>query len=131
MYFGLSAVKNRSIAVVIISNGPGELSTWVRPVVNELNKIFNNGQWANKCDISLRLILVPCPNANGKEYDFAKSWKKFDLVTQSKSFWKLLIKPSIYAKWPSKGIVIFLGGDQFWSVLLAKRLGYRLSLIHI
>ena len=32
--------------------------------------------------------------------------------------------PSNYAKWPKEGIVIFLGGDQFWSVLLAKRLGY-------
>merc|ERR1712224_159650 len=25
---------------------------------------------------------------------------------------------------PKKGVVIFLGGDQFWSILLAKRLGY-------
>jgi len=36
----------------------------------------------------------------------------------------LLISPYHYAKWPQKGIIIFLGGDQFWSVLLAKRLGY-------
>ena len=117
-------MKNKSVAVVIVSNGPGELSTWVRPVVNALNKMYKNGIWKEKFDLSTRLILVPCPNANGKEYKVAKSWKTFDLVTKSKSFWKLLIKPSLYAKWPKKGIVIFLGGDQFWSVLLAKRLGY-------
>ena len=39
MYFGLTAMKKKSVAVVIISNGPGELATWVNPVVNELNKI--------------------------------------------------------------------------------------------
>ena len=40
MYSGLTAMKKKSIAVVIISNGPGELTTWVNPVVDELNKIF-------------------------------------------------------------------------------------------
>lgn len=39
MYLGLTAMKEKSIAVVIISNGPGELSTWVRPVVDYLNRI--------------------------------------------------------------------------------------------
>ena len=39
MYSGLTAMKKKSVAVVIISNGPGELATWVNPVVNELNKI--------------------------------------------------------------------------------------------
>ena len=72
----------------------------------------------------IRDRLVPCPNATGREYEVAKSWNKFELVTQAKSFWRLLIRPHQYAKWPQQGIVIFLGGDQFWSVLLAKRLGY-------
>merc|ERR1712078_787319 len=27
--------------------------------------------------------------------------------------------------WPRNGVVVFLGGDQFWNVLLAKRLGYQ------
>ena len=41
MYSGLTAMKKESVAVVIISNGPGELTTWVNPVVDELNKINN------------------------------------------------------------------------------------------
>ena len=32
-------MKKKSVAVVIVSNGPGELATWVRPVVDELHKI--------------------------------------------------------------------------------------------
>ena len=117
-------MKKESIAVVIITNGPGELSTWVRPVVNKLNKINYSLKRNNRFNFLIRLVLVPCPNATGKEYEVAKSWNKFELVTKSKTFWKLLIRPYCYAKWPKKGIVIFLGGDQFWSVLLAKRLGY-------
>jgi hypothetical protein len=124
MYPGLIAMKKKSIAVVIISNGPGELSTWVRPVVDYLNKINDTSKNIDKLNFSIRLVLVPCPNATGKEYEVAKSWHKFELVTEAKTFWKLLIRPAQYAKWPKKGIVIFLGGDQFWSVLLAKRLGY-------
>ena len=39
MYSCLTAMKKESVAVVIISNGPGELTTWVNPVVDELDKI--------------------------------------------------------------------------------------------
>jgi len=124
MYSGLTAMKKKSVAVVIVSNGPGELTTWVNPVVDELNKIKKSLYDDNKQDFILRLVLVPCPNATGKEFLVANSWNKFELITQSKSFWKLLIKPHSFAYWPKKGVVIFLGGDQFWSVLLAKRLGY-------
>ncbi len=124
MYSGLTAMNKKSLAVVIVSNGPGELATWVRPVVEELNK--RNGSLCDKekLDFILRLVLVPCPNATGKEFTVAHSWNKFELITKSKCFWKLLINPHSFANWPKKGIVIFLGGDQFWSILLAKRLGY-------
>ena len=124
MYSGLTAMKKKSVAVVIISNGPGELTTWVNPVVDELNKINRSLCDEDKQDFTLRLVLVPCPNATGKEFLVANSWNKFELITKSKSFWKLLIKPHSFANWPKKGVVIFLGGDQFWSILLAKRLGY-------
>ena len=69
MYLGLTAMKEKSIAVVIISNGPGELSTWVRPVVDYLNKINNTSKNIDKLNFSIRLVLVPCPNATGKEYE--------------------------------------------------------------
>ncbi len=117
-------MKKKSVAVVIVSNGPGELTTWVNPVVDELNKIKKSLCDDDKLDFNLRLVLVPCPNATGKEFLVANSWNKFELITKSKNFWKLLIKPHSFAHWPKKGAVIFLGGDQFWSILLAKRLGY-------
>ena len=117
-------MKKKSVAVVLITNGPGELSTWVRPVVDNLNKINESAEEKNKLNLIIRLVLVPCPNATGKEFEVATSWKKFELITKAKTFWRLLIKPSSFGNWPNKGIVIFLGGDQFWGILLAKRLGY-------
>ena len=61
MYSGLTAMKKKSVAVVIISNGPGELTTWVNPVVDELNKINKSLCDNDKHDFALRLVLVPCP----------------------------------------------------------------------
>ena len=117
-------MKKKSVAVVIITNGPGELTTWVKPVIDNLNKINNSVSETKKLNLSLRLVLVPCPNGTGKESEVAESWNKFDLVTKSRIFWRLLVNPYSYGYWPKKGVVIFLGGDQFWSILLAKRLGY-------
>ena len=77
MYSDLTAMKKKSVAVVIISNGPGELATWVNPVVNELNKINKSLFDEDKLDFTLRLVLVPCPNATGKEFLVANSWNKF------------------------------------------------------
>ena len=78
-------MKRKSVAVVIITNGPGELSTWVRPVVDYLNKINDTSKNNDKLNFSIRLVLVPCPNATGKEYEVAKSWRKFELVTEAKT----------------------------------------------
>ena len=39
--------------------------------------------------------------------------------------WGLLLRPRRYGPWPRRGVVVFLGGDQFWTVLLSARLGYR------
>ncbi len=114
-----------SLAVVFVSNGPGELATWVRPLAKNLHKRILMRPLAENSEISFRLLLVPCPNATGNESIVAGKWDYFDEIYSSKSFWNLLISPNKYSYWPRKGLVVFLGGDQFWSVLLSARLGYR------
>ena len=52
--FLLTAMKKKSVAVVIVSNGPGELTTWVNPVVDELNKINKSLCDEDKHDFTLR-----------------------------------------------------------------------------
>ena len=80
-------MKKKSVAVVIISNGPGELTTWVKPVINNFKKEILTLKSKKHIDFHLRLILVPCPNANGNEYEIAKKWPNLDfcLTRQSKT----------------------------------------------
>ena len=121
----LTAISNESAAVVIVSNGPGELATWVKPVLDYLIKQKSKSINLNIPNYKLVLSLVPCPNATGKEFTVANDWQILDLIIPAKNFLKLLLKPSLFGSWPRNGVVVFLGGDQFWNVLLAKRLGYE------
>jgi lipid A disaccharide synthetase len=74
---------------------------------------------------SLQLVLVPCPNATGSEHRVAAAMGLFERIIPAASFWWLLLRPRRYGPWPRRGVVVFLGGDQFWTVLLSARLGYR------
>ncbi len=120
-----TAISNESAAVVIVSNGPGELATWVKPVLDYLIEEKSKSINLNVPNYKLILSLVPCPNATGKEFTVANDWQILDLIIPAKKFLKLLLKPSLFGSWPKNGVVVFLGGDQFWNVLLAKRLGYK------
>jgi len=114
-----------TLSIVLISNGPGELTTWVRPIAEQLHQELLMKPRSKISHISLNLVLVPCPNGTGKEKQVAQKWGQFFQITSAKDFWCLLINPSKFGYWPKKGVVVFLGGDQFWSVLLAKRLKYK------
>ena len=117
-------MSNDTLAIIFVSNGPGELATWVKPLAQELHKQIALRPKAHTSSKSLNLVLVPCPNATGLENVVAKKWLHFEQIIKAKNFWKLIFNPNEFGSWPSKGLVIFLGGDQFWSVLLSARLGY-------
>ena len=117
-------MSNDPLAIIFVSNGPGELATWVKPLAKELHKQFELKPKSLSSSRSLNLVLVPCPNATGYENVVAKTWMQFEKIIKAKNFWKLILNPNKFGSWPSKGVVIFLGGDQFWSVLLSARLGY-------
>ncbi len=113
------AEKSGLIDVVILSNGPGEVATWVKPVVRSLH------QKAPKLRISV--ILSPCPHASGQEHITVQRYPEVDRVQSAEHFFKFLLtgKTANRWDWHSQGVIVFLGGDQFYTVLLAKRLGYR------
>ncbi len=112
-------------AIVLVSNGPGELSTWVRPLAERLHGLLPLRPRVPTAACSLRLVLVPCPNATGQEHRVALGWNLFERVLPATRFWWLLLRPRRHGPWPARGVVVFLGGDQFWTVLLSARLGYR------
>jgi hypothetical protein len=120
-----AALVQPAATIVLVSNGPGELSTWVRPLAQELHRLLPLRPRDPQAPCSLQLLLVPCPNATGEEARVAKGWGLFNRVLPAGRFWWLLLRPGRHGPWPRQGVVVFLGGDQFWTVLLSARLGYR------
>ncbi len=111
------------IDILILSNAPGELATWVKPVVRELRALLGNERDA----VRISVVLSPCPNASGQEADIARSYPEVDRVQAADKFFPFLLfgKTAENWEWRDRGVVIFLGGDQFFPVVIGKRLGYR------
>ena len=111
--------------IVLVCNGPGELTTWVRPLARRLQAEMPLRPDRLCAPTGLQLVLVPCPNATGSEHRVAAAMGLFERIIPAARFWWLLLRPRRYGPWPRRGVVVFLGGDQFWTVLLSARLGYR------
>ena len=111
--------------IVLVCNGPGELTTWVRPLARRLQAEMPLRPDRLGAPTGLQLVLVPCPNATGSEHRVAAAMGLFERIIPAARFWWLLLRPRRYGPWPRRGVVVFLGGDQFWTVLLSARLGYR------
>ncbi|MGI0481981.1 lipid-A-disaccharide synthase [Geminocystis sp. CENA526] len=113
--------------IVILSNGPGEITTWVLPVIKQLKSQLNHLQK----NIRISLILSPCPHATGNEIEIAKSWQEIDRTQSAEHFFSFLLWGKTVDNWDwyKQGLVIFLGGDQFFTLVVAKRLGFK-SLIY-
>jgi lipid A disaccharide synthetase len=111
--------------IVILSNGPGEVTTWVRPVVKALAQVFAEDR------VRISVLLSPCPHSTGQEAAIASSYSAVDRVLPAADFWSFLLwgKTKDNWQWHQRGIVVFLGGDQFYTVAISRRLGYS-SLIY-
>jgi lipid A disaccharide synthetase len=111
------------IDIIILSNAPGEVTTWVRPVVRALRAKLGE----DRSTIRISVIMSPCPNASGREVQMLTAYPEIDRVQGAEHFTKFLVwgKTADNWDWRNKGIVIFLGGDQFFPVVIGKRLGYQ------
>ncbi|MGQ4648331.1 lipid-A-disaccharide synthase [Lyngbya aestuarii] len=109
--------------IVILSNGPGELATWVRPVVRALRQQLGD----DRSLVRISVILSPCPHATGQEVEIVKSYPEVDRVQGADYFWQFLLRGVITQNWDwrEQGVVVFLGGDQFFPVVIGRRLGYH------
>ena len=123
----LTSAPNDTFDLVILSNGPGEVLTWVRPVVSALwQQLEPAGQAQARC-VRISVILSPCNHASGKEADILRSWPEVDRVQAPEDFWPFLLRGQTADSWHwhDRGVVVFLGGDRIFPVAIARRLGYR------
>lgn len=103
--------------VVIITNSPGELSSWVRVTVEKVRQMAPSTR--------IVVMLVPCPYASGREAAIAQSWGEIDLVLTPREFLAHLVGVSDSRYRPaSSGVVVFLGGDYWHAVLMSRKLGF-------
>lgn len=113
--------------ILILSNGPGELTTWVYPFLQALVKLTTElaTETAKPC-MRISIALSPCQNASGQEVQLAQSFPLVDRVLPEAQFFDFLLWGRTPAwQWSKRGVVVFLGGDQFFAVAIAKRLGYK------
>ncbi len=112
-----------AVDILILTNAPGELATWVKPTVRELRDRLGN----DRSEVRISVVLSPCPNASGQEAEIARSYLEVDRVQSAEHFFSFLIrgKTAEHWDWHDRGVVLFLGGDQFFAIVIAKRLGYR------
>lgn len=93
----------------LTSNSPGEVTTFVRPVVAAVQK--RHPDW------KVQVCLVPCPYATGAEAKVIRSWSESPEVwtpwQTTKAWWKASGRCE-------RGAIVFLGGDP-WHALLLKR----------
>jgi lipid-A-disaccharide synthase len=114
--------------ILILSNAPGELTTWVFPFLKALDIAQRSQQpdLTNFQKTRISISLSPCQNASGREAQLAQSFPNVDRVLSQEQFFDFLLwgrTPNW--EWAKQGIVVFLGGDQFFAIAIAKRLGYK------
>lgn len=108
--------------IVLVSNGPGELYTWVRPVLTELRR--------QAPERRVTVSLIPCQFASGQETRIAETFGA-DRVTSPKDFVQLMAGRR--SGFPTRaGAVLGLGGSAPLTLQLAGRVeapAYRYSFV--
>lgn len=109
------------VDIVILTNGPGEVVTWVRPVVRALRQIEPG---IDRLRISV--VLAPCPYASGHEAEAVRRIPGVDRVAPPACLQGLLRtgRTDEGWDWRETGLVAFLGGDRDDAIRLGRRLGY-------
>jgi hypothetical protein len=105
--------------MIIFSNGPGEVSTWVLPVLEEV---------VRRQDLVSRyriiLIIHPCQFASGAEHIVAKNYDGLEAVIKPSEYLKILftgIGKRTYS-FARDGIMFSLGGDLMHPIIFRRRI---------
>lgn len=107
--------------VYLTTNSPGEVATWVRPVVAELERVSREpGE-----DIEVYVFVTPCRYASGEEADVLATLPQVKRVfsTEQTARYALSGRAPTNFQHEGPGVLLFLGGEMKLAAWLAKRLG--------
>jgi lipid-A-disaccharide synthase len=113
---------NRRKDLLIFSNGPGEVSTWVKPFVEAVRA---------RADIAgtYRVILImhPCQFGSGTEHRVGRSIDGIEQIVGKRAYMKMLLTGIGKRRYnfTREGIIFSLGGNLMHPVLFRKRIRGR------
>ncbi len=105
------AAYNGPVDLLLVSNGPGELTGWAFPLARALRRLDRG--------VSLHLALPPCQYATGREHQVAESSELFDRVYGPAE----VVRLALTGPRPTSRCVVHVGGDLWYAARLSRRAG--------
>ncbi|HHV93742.1 MAG TPA: hypothetical protein GXX47_04290 [Firmicutes bacterium] len=104
--------------IVITANSPGEVATWLKPAVRAIAERMPKAE--------ITVFTPPCTFASGREGAVAAALPEVKRVFNARQTlaFALLGRQLPDFRPVGRGVVLFLGGDLLYAVLLARRLKY-------
>jgi len=112
----VSAIARDDREVVLVSNGPGELHTWARPVLDALR--HEDGS------VKVRIALIPCQFASGREAEIAETFGVDSVTTPAQYLRSVPAGSAPAGLGAERGVVLQVGGNPSYGAALASRLGH-------
>jgi len=98
--------------LIVTVNAPGEVAGWLLPLAQHVKCIDPA--------VRIRAVLTPCPFAGGREREFLAAQPALDEVVELRPFLFGLLRGRRRSR---NSLVLHLGGDRIYSLLIAKLLG--------
>src|SRR5690625_365173 len=104
--------------VILTANSPGEVASWLRPAVAAFRELVPAAR--------IRVCLAPCTFATGAEEAVVRSLPGVSAVYTPRETvaWALWGKRPADVDPGERGVVLYLGGDQFYAAALGRRTGW-------
>lgn len=105
------------IQIVMTVNGPGEVASWLTPLAAEIKRV--------RPDIRICAAVVPCVFSSGSETAVIRALPSVDAACSIDQTMAMIFRnrlPEGFRR-GTGGMVMHLGGDSIFTVLLARRLG--------
>lgn len=105
--------------IILTTNSPGELNSFVKPIVATLSETIPSAR--------IILIITPCQYASGKEIEVARTFKGLYeiILPQEYNSWILKNRPPQGINFSKEGAILFLGGDMISGLILSRKLNYK------
>ncbi|MBX3529217.1 MAG: hypothetical protein KF849_01335 [Rhizobiaceae bacterium] len=103
--------------IVITVNGPGEVASWLTPLATEIKRA--------RPDVRICAAVVPCVFSSGSETAVVRALPFIDAACSIDETMAFIFRnrlPEGFRR-GGEGMIMHLGGDSIFTVLLSKRLG--------